>query len=149
MWSLFKKKLEERKIAKEEIKKVASLMDKYAEELVSLNPSNIKADRIKVEINRLRGIYNTRFLRLLEDQIIILWVVISILFLGLTFSFFTKPKFEIGITLSLTIGFSIAISALLIIIVRHIITKEDSEAKRKRDEAEADYFKHLIKKGKI
>ena len=144
MWFLRLKNWKERKVAKEEIKKAAELMDKWGDELIKLDPSNIKSDRIKAEINRLRGIYNTRTIRLQEDKINTFYFISGILFLGLIFSFFAKPKFNISITLSIIIGLSITLGGVIILFLRHFLTHRDRKAKRELDQAQAAHFRKLV-----
>ncbi|MBI3032053.1 hypothetical protein HYY69_01150 [Candidatus Woesearchaeota archaeon] len=148
MWIFRPSKWRERKVAKSEIKQAGNLINKWGEELAKLNPADIRADRIKSEMNRLRGLYNSRIIRLQENNIELLYFLLGVLFIGIIFSFFAKPKFNISITVSAIIGLSIATSGIILMVLRHFLTKNEREAKVRRDNEEANYFRHLISEGK-
>jgi len=128
----------------EDTRKIADLY----KELTKYDPTHIASDRIKTEINRLTINSHAITIDLLLNRIVLIYILLGILFGTLILSFFVKPKINLEFTLSIAVIGTLAISlgTIMTIILKHFLSKEDREVKRKRDLAEIDWLKSQTKK---
>ena len=131
---------------KEDIKKIDKRIKEWYQELEKYTPADIVSDRIKSEINRLRNLRNEKEISIVSSKINSFYYISLILFLFFISSFFIKPKIIITFNILLTSAIIIFLLTICPIWLKHFLSKEDREAKRKRDLAETEYLQNQIKK---